>query len=179
MLDPRLRFEHGVMARGLADVLVATSALRELSEIQRGSLIRVSIALFRRFERHARAEEREVYPVLSNLLGDDRLAAAMTYDHRAVESGVADLAATDPFDSPRLEALLYGLHALVTAHIDKEEQLVFPLLESNGHRAPAGDGVLATTSEAVPQPQAGAPRWLLRVLRPNGNGARAARHRRV
>ena len=94
----------------------------------------------------------------------------MTYDHRAVESAVADLAAADAFDSPRLEALLYGLHALLTAHMDKEEQIVFPLLETNGRRAPARAGLLSTTSAAVPRTHTGVPRWLLRVLHLNGTG---------
>ena len=131
MLDQKLRVEHSKLARGFADLLLVTNALPELTEAQRVRLIRAAVALLRRFERHARAEERDVYPTVTKLLGDRRLEAAMTHDHRALESGVAELARIDPFDSPRLAALLYGLHALLTAHMQKEEQIVFPLLETS------------------------------------------------
>jgi iron-sulfur cluster repair protein YtfE (RIC family) len=40
------------------------------------------------------------------------------------------LADTDPVDVARLQELLYGLHALITVHFEKEEEIYLPLLNS-------------------------------------------------
>lgn len=124
----RLRAEHDLIAIELADLRRVADTLPELPLAARDSLIRVAIELCRRFERHAHNEERDVYPEVARLAGE-QLAAVMRYDHRAVEAAAPVLAAIDPLDSPRLQALLYGLHTLISAHIDKEEQIVFPLLD--------------------------------------------------
>jgi hemerythrin-like domain-containing protein len=125
----QLRFEHEVIARGLADLRLVADALPDMPQVQREELVRVAVALFGRFEQHALQEERDVYPDVSRLLGDRRLTAAMTYDHRVLEAAASELAGIDPLDSPRLQALLYGLHTLLTAHMQKEEDIIFPMLE--------------------------------------------------
>jgi hemerythrin-like domain-containing protein len=123
------RAEHARMARDLAEVRRMADELPELAQAQRSALVTVAVDLFRRFQRHALAEERDFYPKLTTLLGDPRPAAAMTYDHRALELGTAELAALHLLDVPRLQALLYGLHTLLTAHMRKEDEIVFPMLE--------------------------------------------------
>jgi iron-sulfur cluster repair protein YtfE (RIC family) len=40
------------------------------------------------------------------------------------------LAETDPGDIARLQELLYGLHALITVHFEKEEEIYLPLLDA-------------------------------------------------
>ncbi len=55
--------------------------------------------------------------------------ARAEHDHRALELGTAELAAFDLRDVPRLQALLYGLHTLLIAHMNKEDEIVFPMLE--------------------------------------------------
>lgn len=128
-LVQQLRSEHTVIARGLADIRLVADALPELPQVQQQRLVRVAVALFRRFEQHALHEESDIYPDVSRLLGDRRLTTAMTYDHRALKAAASELAAIDPLDSPRLQALLYGLHTLLTAHMQKEEDIIFPMFE--------------------------------------------------
>jgi hypothetical protein len=144
----RLRIEHEVIARGLADLRLVADAIPGLPQVQRKELVRVAVAVFGRFEQHALEEERDVYPHVSRLLGDRRLTAAMIYDHRAFEAAAGELADIDPFDSPRLQALLYGLHTLLMAHMQKEEDIIFPMFE------------LPTIDEASRQ------QWLDEVPRP-------------
>ena len=128
-LVQQLRSEHKVIARGLADIRLVADALPELSQAQHRELVRLAVTLFRRFDQHALEEERDIYPDVTRLLGNRGLAAAMTYDHRALRAASAELAGIDPLDSPRLQALLYGVHALLTAHMQKEEEIVFSMLE--------------------------------------------------
>jgi hemerythrin-like domain-containing protein len=125
----QLRLEHEWIARGLADLRLVADALPDLPQVERGELIRVAVALFRRFEQHTLEEERDIYTHVSRLLGDRRLTAAMIYDHRALKAAATELAGIDPLDSPRIQALLYGLHTLLTAHMQKEEEIIFPILE--------------------------------------------------
>jgi hemerythrin-like domain-containing protein len=133
----RLRSEHVVIARGLADLRLVADALPEPRRTQRSELVRVAVVLFGRFEQHALEEELDIYPDVSRLLGDRRLAAAMTYDHRALKAAAAELAGIDPLDDPRLQALLYGLHTLLVVHREKEEEFIFPMLEEQTtERAP-------------------------------------------
>jgi hemerythrin superfamily protein len=126
-----------VIARGLADLRLVADALPEPQRTQRSELVRVAVVLFGRFEQHALEEELDIYPDVSRLLGDRRLAAAMTYDHRALKAAAAELAGIDPLDDPRLQALLYGLHTLLVVHREKEEEFIFPMLEEQTtERAP-------------------------------------------
>jgi len=121
--------EHEVIACGLADLRQVADALPDLPQVQREELVRVAVALFGRFEQHALEEERDVYSEVSRLLGDRRLTVAMSYDHRALEAAASALAGIDPLDSPLVQALLYGLHTLLIAHMQKEEEIIFPMLE--------------------------------------------------
>ena len=82
---------------------------------------------------HAKREERELYPKVGRLLGHPDATAPMIYDHVAVRERALDLADTDPSDVARLQELLYGLYALVSVHLWKEEELYLPLVE----RSPA------------------------------------------
>lgn len=78
---------------------------------------------------HAEAEERVLYPQVAKLLGGPEATAPMIEDHELIREYAASLAATDRGDVERLQELLYGLHALVSGHFRKEEQLYFPLLD--------------------------------------------------
>ena len=124
----RLRSEHTVIAGALADLRLLAGTLPDLPHADRTDLIRVTTGLLARFQEHALIEERDVYPAVTDILGTPCLEAAMTYDHRAVEVAAAELPGIDPLDISRLQALLYGLDTLVVAHMQKEAEIIFPML---------------------------------------------------
>jgi hypothetical protein len=78
---------------------------------------------------HAGEEEEGLYREVAGLLGDDRAIDPMLHDHRVIAEHVDLLAEADVTDVPRLQELLYGLFALITAHFRKEEELYLPLVE--------------------------------------------------
>jgi iron-sulfur cluster repair protein YtfE (RIC family) len=79
---------------------------------------------------HAEWEEQVLYTAVGELLGDARATAAMTRDHVAIGRMIEALGETDTADIARLQELLYGLHALITVHFEKEEEIYLPLLDA-------------------------------------------------
>jgi hypothetical protein len=63
-------------------------------------------------------------------LGDPLATASMNYDHMAIRRWIEDIAEADVEDVARLQQLLYGLHALITVHTWKEDELYLTALES-------------------------------------------------
>jgi iron-sulfur cluster repair protein YtfE (RIC family) len=78
---------------------------------------------------HAEAEEHVLYPQVAKLLGAPEATAPMIEDHELIREYVASLSATRRDDIELLQELLFGLHALVSAHLRKEEDLYLPLLD--------------------------------------------------
>ena len=81
---------------------------------------------------HTWVDERVLCPWVSDRLCDPLATATMRYDHVALRGMVDDLANTDPDDILELQRLLYGLHALISVHIWKEERLYLAMLERPG-----------------------------------------------
>lgn len=50
----------------------------------------------------------------------------MTADHRYVHARMQYLAETDPASTAALQAILYGLQAVITTHIAKEDEILTP-----------------------------------------------------
>jgi uncharacterized protein (DUF2249 family)/hemerythrin-like domain-containing protein len=89
---------------------------------------------------HAGAEERVLYPTVARLMGAPRATATMSRDHVEVQRLTAGLAAmqtaigiggADAAQTAELRRLAYGLHALVTVHFAKEEEVYLPLLDAH------------------------------------------------
>jgi len=89
---------------------------------------------------HAQAEDRVLYPAVATLMGAPQATATMSYDHGAVARLTAELAALkDQLDAHAptqadlltLRRLAFGLHALVTLHFAKEEEVYLPLLDAH------------------------------------------------
>lgn len=78
---------------------------------------------------HAAEEERITYPLWARAVGYADVAESMIYDHRIMEDYIKRLehSAGSVED---LQEILYGLHALLVAHIRKEEALQFPVLDA-------------------------------------------------
>ena len=79
---------------------------------------------------HARAEEEFLYPAVARLLGHAEATAPMSHDHVAIGALTDALAEADRSDADALQELLYGLHALITVHFRKEEDIYLPLLDA-------------------------------------------------
>ena len=87
---------------------------------------------------HATAEDRVLYPVVAQIMGAPAATATMSRDHVAVGSLTSELgelrlrlsAEPSPTDLTALRRVLYGLHALVSTHFAKEEEIYLPLLDA-------------------------------------------------
>jgi nitroreductase len=78
---------------------------------------------------HAEAEEVWLYPEIALQLRHPASMAGMAFDHKLLRERIGELEAADVEDVPSLQAVLYGIHALLTAHFRKEEEVYLPLLE--------------------------------------------------
>jgi hypothetical protein len=75
-------------------------------------------------------DERVLYPEVIERLGDPLVTVSMNYDHLAIRSWIDDLANTDARNLGRMQQLLYGLHALITVHMWKSDELYLAALDS-------------------------------------------------
>lgn len=79
---------------------------------------------------HAAAEESFLYPKVSDVLGDPRATATMRHDHVAIGERIEALARAGITDTSTLQEVLFGLHALIAVHFEKEEQVYLPILDT-------------------------------------------------
>lgn len=86
---------------------------------------------------HAKAEEDVLYPEWARLVGYPDAAVPMVHDHEAIVARVEQLAATRPEDVETTQELLYGLHALIRVHFDKEEDIQLPVFDRQSPEAVA------------------------------------------
>jgi hemerythrin-like domain-containing protein len=122
--------EHERLLDHVAHIRVAALELASLSEEERHELIERIVSFLRDdLAPHAEREERGLYPHVARLLGDPRVTQPMVYDHDAIRQLTARLQDAGNQDVPLLQELLYGLHALITVHFRKEDELYLPLLE--------------------------------------------------
>jgi iron-sulfur cluster repair protein YtfE (RIC family) len=87
---------------------------------------------------HAHAEDAALYPVIGRLMGAAQATATMSRDHVEVGRLTAELdllrrklalADLDDRSARELRRVLYGLHALVSLHFAKEEEIYLPLID--------------------------------------------------
>ena len=79
---------------------------------------------------HAQAEEEVLYPEWAKLVGFDGAAVPMIHDHEAIVSRIERLERADTDDIDTLQELLYGLHALISVHFRKEEDIQLPAFDA-------------------------------------------------
>jgi iron-sulfur cluster repair protein YtfE (RIC family) len=53
----------------------------------------------------------------------------MIHDHRAIVARIERLSDADLADTDRVQELLYALHALISVHFEKEEQIQLPAFD--------------------------------------------------
>jgi iron-sulfur cluster repair protein YtfE (RIC family) len=79
---------------------------------------------------HAKAEEEVLYPEWAKLVGFADAAAPMIHDHEAIVARIERLERAEVHDVDSLQELLYGLHALISVHFRKEEDLQLPAFDA-------------------------------------------------
>jgi iron-sulfur cluster repair protein YtfE (RIC family) len=79
---------------------------------------------------HAAAEEQVLYPEWARLVGFADAAVPMVHDHEAIVARVKRLEVVDVDDVDTLQELLYELHALVSVHFSKEEDIQLPAFDA-------------------------------------------------
>jgi iron-sulfur cluster repair protein YtfE (RIC family) len=125
------RQDHSELGEHVAHLRLAARELPDLSIEERQTLVGSIVDfLDGRLVPHAAAEEHTLYPAVADLLGGPAAIAPMLYDHRAIRQRLAELKAADLADLATLQELLHGLHALISVHFWKEEELYFPLLDA-------------------------------------------------
>ena len=86
---------------------------------------------------HAGAEDAVLYPAVEQAMGAPGATATMRRDHVEIVRLVDELAALREgfvHDEPTAQAhalqrVLYGLHAIITLHLAKEEEVYLPVLD--------------------------------------------------
>lgn len=86
---------------------------------------------------HTKLDEQLLYPAVANRLGDPLIAASMNYDHLAIREWISRIEGVDVGDTARCQKLLYGLDALITVHVWKENELFLASLGSSSWPAAA------------------------------------------
>jgi hypothetical protein len=86
---------------------------------------------------HAAAEEAVLYPAVEAAMRAPGATATMSRDHVDVRRRIDELARelhdrgpVDATRAERLHRLLYGLHAVVTLHFEKEEEIYLEILDA-------------------------------------------------
>ena len=130
--------EHREIARGIDRIgAVAELSARLHSPDLAPSLRDLMAWLESSLEPHDAWEETWLYPRLERLAGSPWLARLMRFEHDQIARAIARLASDEEClrrepTSERLAGLrahLYGLDALIRAHLEREEHFLFPILD--------------------------------------------------
>jgi len=125
-----LRDEHCALLPELAALRAAADAVGTAAESQH--LQRAHRLVLRHLVPHMDAEEAVLYPAINHVAGAD-VTASLRRDHDEIRRRAAALEAPAPEPNDRrgnrLRAALYGLDAVIQLHLDKEEELYYPILD--------------------------------------------------
>ena len=125
------RHEHEQLLEHIEHLGYAAREIPRLSEQERGELRKRILGFLRgTLLPHARAEEEVLYPAWAELVGFRDAAVPMVHDHEAIVARVERLEAAALSDVDTLQELLYGLHALISVHFRKEEDLQLPAFDA-------------------------------------------------
>jgi hemerythrin len=122
-----LRDEHRRMLEHIGQLALAAREMPRLTDEERAALRdRMLDFLQGTLLPHAAAEEESLYPEWGAILGFPRAAVPMIHDHEAIAAWVRRLEAARASDVDELQAVLYGLYALISVHFAKEEDIQMP-----------------------------------------------------
>lgn len=126
-------YPHIVGIRQAAE-LIGTATVGETRQAAEETLV----FLTRHLLPHAEAEEAALYPVVQKALGSPDATRTMSRDHVEIGRYTGELASLlnerpvdtlTPDQAQSLQRVLYGLHALVSLHFAKEEEVYLPILD--------------------------------------------------
>ncbi len=125
-----LRDEHRHLLAHVDQIRAAGGEVVDLAPEERDALVgRILQFLRETLVPHAEWEEQVLYAAVGKVLGNNAATATMSRDHVAIRRMIDALAEADRADLTRLQELLYGLHALIVLHFEKEEEIYLPLLD--------------------------------------------------
>jgi iron-sulfur cluster repair protein YtfE (RIC family) len=125
------REEHRHLLTHVEQIRIAANEVTELGIEEREAVVGSVLEFLRKtLLPHAEWEEQVLYTAVGELLGDEKATATMSRDHVAIERMIDALEEAERADVARLQELLYGLHALITVHFEKEEEIYLPLLDA-------------------------------------------------
>ena len=143
--------EHREIARGIDRIGDVAERATSLHSVDLQSSLRELVAwLESSLEPHDAWEEAWLYPRLERLAGSPWLARLLRFEHDQIARAIARLASDgeclrrEP-TSERLAGLrahLYGLDALIRAHLEREEHFLFPILDDPTPATPPVGGVV-------------------------------------
>lgn len=135
-----IREEHRRLVAQIADVQTVADVLGTASSTSlREKIGHVYHFLLNDFLPYAQAEEQVLYPAIGRLLGAMEATEPMTRDHLEVVQQTEALEALwlrqfyaplTSSDEQACRRVLYGLAAILTLHLAKEEEIYLPLLET-------------------------------------------------
>lgn len=141
---PRLIAEHAEIRVALAHLRSSLSHLAEGSvKEQRRSMDHVIRWLEEHIETHTKVEDAGLYPAIEQHVGNHALTAVLRIEHRFIRRNFDQLRrlAAEPIPNPlSFTCLLDNLIGLFFAHLEAEEEILFPFLDemaAPASRAPA------------------------------------------
>jgi iron-sulfur cluster repair protein YtfE (RIC family) len=125
------RKEHEQLLEHIEHIAESAREVPRLSDEERQALRERILGFLRgTLIPHAKAEEKVLYPEWAKLVGFADAAAPMIHDHEAIVARIERLERADIHDIDSLQELLYGLHALISVHFRKEEDLQLPAFDA-------------------------------------------------
>lgn len=132
-----LRLEHRELLPDIEAVGLAADAIGTASEAQiRGLVAKAHDFLANHLVPHATAEDAVLYPAVEEAMHAPGATDTMRRDHvqaiRDIEALGREADDTGPIDDARrlrIQRLLYGLHAVVSLHFAKEEEIYLEVLD--------------------------------------------------
>ena len=125
------RREHEELLTHIEHIAQAAREVARLDRAERRLLVGRIVEFLRgTLVPHARAEEEVLYPEWAKLVGFADAAVPMVHDHDAIVERIDRLEQADIEEVETLQELLYGLHALISAHFRKEEDIQLPAFDA-------------------------------------------------
>jgi iron-sulfur cluster repair protein YtfE (RIC family) len=134
-----LRSEHAGLRRETAHLARVASAIGSWSTPDvPEQLTEIRGFLSARLLPHTRAEEAVLYPMMDKVMAAEQATATMVADHRVIHQradaldeliGNVGSGPPTPAEAEALREHLYGLWAIVELHLDKEEEILFGMLD--------------------------------------------------
>lgn len=135
--------EHFDLVRGINHIHEAARSVGQLAGAGSVLQVRDVLAWFERdLAPHLGWEETWLYPRIDEIAGTPWATRALRFDHAQLRDVIEGLR-TDERDAvhdhtravdERLRCRLFALEALVRAHVEREERLLFPLLAEQDDR---------------------------------------------